>query len=146
MRIVIGRLTSLGAVAALVAVTGCSSIPVQTRQNVAAPLYPPTNPAAVQILREAPTQPNVKLGQIATEPQSSSTPLAEVEAKLREAGAKLGAHAVVIVVETKFTAATVTNGWWDAQRSPDLGQVFIGVPIRYTSQELARSVSKGLRR
>ena len=145
MRIVIGRLAPLGA-AVLVAATGCSSIPVQTHQNVAAPLYPPTNPAAVQLLREAPTQPNVKLGEIAIEPQSSSTPLAAVEAKLREAGAKLGAHAVVIVVETKFTAATATTGWWDAQRSPDLGQVFIGVPIRYTNQELAQSVPKSVRR
>jgi hypothetical protein len=49
-------LVPLAAGAALVAVTGCSSMPVQTRQNVGVPTYPPTNPATVQILREAPAR------------------------------------------------------------------------------------------
>ncbi len=102
------------------------------------PLYPPTDPATVQILREAPTQPHVKLGEITAEPQSTSTPASEVEAKLRQAGAKMGADAVVIVVETARTKAAATRGWWDSEHSPNVGQAFIGVPIRYTGQKVAR--------
>ncbi len=118
--------------AALLTGAGCSSLPVQTQHTTGAPTYPPTNPATVQILREAPAQPNVKLGEITAEPQSTSTPVSEIEAKLREAGAKMGANAVVIVVETTFTKAAAARGLWDSPLSSDIGQVFVGVPIRYT--------------
>lgn len=138
MKTVIGYFLPVGAAAALMAATGCSSIPVQTRQNVTAPFYPPTSPATVQILREAPVQPSIKLGEITVEPQSTRIPVWEVEAKLREAGAKLGANAVVIVLETKFTGAIARRDGWDGEVSTDIGQVFIGVPIRYTEQKVAR--------
>ena len=135
MKSLIGCLIPLGAAAVFVAVTGCNSVPVQTRQNVGGPTYPPTNPATVQILREAPSRPNVKLGEITAEPESTSTPVSDIEAKLKEAGAKLGADAVVIVVDkTAVTGATVAGGWYDRQVSPDIGRVVIGVPIRYTGQ------------
>ncbi len=126
------------AAAALLALAGCSSLPILTRQTAPTSTYPPTDPATVQILRQAPTQPHVKLGELTALPQSSSTPFSEIEAKLRQAGAKLGAHAIVLLVETAFTPAAATSEWWDRQHSPNVGQVFIGVPIRYTGQKLAR--------
>jgi hypothetical protein len=132
------RLTSLGAAAALLAATGCSSLPVQTWQDVTMPTYPPRDPATVQILREAPTQANVKLGEITAEPQSMSIPIAAIEAKLRQAGARMGADVVVLVVETRFTAAAMTNRWWNGRVNSDTGEIFIGVPIRYTSQGVTR--------
>ncbi len=133
MKRVFRCLIPLAAVAVLLTVTGCHSIPVQTRQNVGVPTYPPTDPATVQILREAPTRPNVRLGEITAQPQSTSTPAADIEAKLREAGAKMGANAVVIVVDrTAVTGATVAGGWYNRQVSPEIGQVVVGVPIRYT--------------
>lgn len=131
------RYLNPSAVAALLTVAGCSSIPVQTQQPTGTPTYPPTNPATVQILRQVPTQANVKLGEITAEPPSTRTPLSAIEARLREAAAKLGADAVVIVVETTFTEAARTHGWWDNQLSADIGQVIVGVPIHYTRPEVA---------
>ena len=125
--------------AGLLAVAGCASIPVQTYQTSTDPTYPATDPAAVQILRRPPARPHLKLGEISAVPRSSGTPVAEVEARLREAAAKLGADAVVLVMETTFTEAAVSDGWYDRDRSPNVGQAFIGVPIRYTQQQVARA-------
>jgi hypothetical protein len=138
MKTVFGSLISCAAAAAVLAVTGCHSISVQSRPNVGVAAYPPTDPASVQILRQAPTQPNIKLGEITAEPSSTSTPVADIETKLREAGAKMGANAVVIVEDrTAIMGATVTGGWYDRQLSPDIGQVVVGVPIRFTGPAAA---------
>jgi hypothetical protein len=121
------------ALALLVAATGCNSIPTQTTQYVGVQAYPPTDPASVEILRTAPTKPHVRLGEITAEPSSTSTPTPEIESKLQQAGAKLGANAVVIVVDrTQATGAVVTGGWYDRQVTPEIGRVIKGVAIRYT--------------
>jgi hypothetical protein len=98
MKTTLRYLIPLAAAAALVAGAGCSSIPVQSHQAAGASTYPPTDPGTVEILRQAPTQAYVKLGEITAEPQSSSTFITEVEAKLREAGAKMGANAPRLAV------------------------------------------------
>ena len=112
MKTVLRGLLPLAAAAAFLALTGCNSVPVQTRQNIGVATYPPTDPASVQILREAPTRPNIRLGEITAQPQSTSVPASEIEAKLREPGAKMGANAVVIVVDkTAVIGATQVGGW-----------------------------------
>jgi hypothetical protein len=127
-------LTSFAAAATLFLATGCNTIPVQTRQDLGTPTYPPTDPATVQILRTEPTQNHVKLGEITAQPDEN-TPVAQIEAKLQQAAAKLGANAVVIVVDrTAVVGASVVGGWYNRQLSPDIGRVIIGVPIRYTNQ------------
>jgi hypothetical protein len=119
--------------AALVLATGCNTISVQTRQDIGVPTLAPTDPATVQIMRTPPTRPHVRLGEITVEPSSLDTPVAQIEAKLQQAGAKLGANAVVIVVDrTQVVGATVVGGWYNRQLSPDIGRVIIGVPIHYT--------------
>lgn len=83
-------------------------------------------------MRSQPFRPHVRLGEITIEPPSMSTPTAKIEAKLREAAAKVGANAVVIVVDqTQPMAAVVTGGWYNRQPSRELGHVIVGVPIRY---------------
>jgi hypothetical protein len=88
----------------------------------------------VQILRQPPTEPNVKLGEITAQPHSTSTPVADIEARLRDAGAKMGANAVVIVHDrTAVTGATVWGGWYNQQVTPTIGRLIVGVPIRFTN-------------
>ncbi len=118
--------------AALLVVTGCSSTRVQTERNVAMRPFPPTDPANVRIIRQAPTQPHIRLGEIAVEPKSTSTSVADIDTDFRKAAAKLGADAVVIVEDRTGTpGATVASGWYGSQLSPPAGAVVIGVPIRY---------------
>ena len=124
---------SLAALASLAVLTGCNTIAIQTNQYVGVPIYPPTDPATIQIMRTAPTRPNVKLGEITVEPSSMNTPVAQIEAKLQAAAAKLGANAVVIVADrTQQMGAVVTGGFMDRELSPVIGRVIVGVPIRYT--------------
>ena len=126
---------SAAAAATLLAVTGCNTINLQTNQYIGVQNYPPTDPATVQVMRTEPTRPNVKLGEITVEPSSMDTPVPKIEAKLQAAGAKMGANAVVIVVDrTQQMGATVSGGWYDRQVSPVIGRVIVGVAIRYTSQ------------
>ncbi len=118
---------------ALLATTGCNTISVQTRQDIGVPTFAPSDPTTVQILRTEPTKPHVRLGEITVEPPSVETPVPQIEAKLQQAAAKLGANAVVIVVDrTQVMGATVMGGWYNRQVSPDIGRVVIAVPIRYT--------------
>jgi hypothetical protein len=124
---------SLIGAATLVWATGCNTISVQTRQDIGVPTFAPTDPTTVQIMRTAPIRPHVRLGEITVEPPSVDTPVAQIEVKLQQAAAKIGANAVVIVVDrTQVVGASVVGGWYDRQLSPDIGRVIIGVPIHYT--------------
>ena len=126
----------LGAVAGLalaLIATGCNTVSVQSTQYIGVPSYPPTDPMIVQILRQPPTAPNVRLGEITVEPQGNPTK-EQIEAKLQQSAAKLGANAVVIVADrTMVTGATVMGPWWGRSVTPDMGRVIIGVAIRYTN-------------
>ena len=129
----IQRLVLCTALIGLLAVTGCNTISLQTNQYIGVPTYPPTDPTTVQVMRTEPTQPNVKLGEITVEPSSMDTPVAKIEAKLQAAAAKMGANAVVIVVDrTQNMGAVVTGGWYNRQISPVIGRVIVGVAIHYT--------------
>ncbi len=126
-------LASAAAAATLLAVTGCNTISVQSNQYVGVQTFPPTDPATVQVMRAEPTRPNVRLGEITVEPSSMNTPVNEIEAKLQAAAAKMGANAVVIVVDrTQQMGAVVTGGWYNRQVSPVIGRVIVGVAIHYT--------------
>lgn len=112
--------------------SGCNTVSVQSRQYLGVPAYPQTDPLAVEILRRPPLTPNVRLGEITIEPQGHPTTQA-MEEKLQRAAAKMGANAVVIVVDrTVVTGATVMGPWWGRTVSRDMGRVIIGVAIRYT--------------
>src|SRR4051812_27025671 len=80
---------------ALVARTiGCVS--VQSREYVGVQAFAPTQADSVAILRAAPTRPNLRLGEVTVEPKSD-TSVQTIEQKFRQAAAKMGANALVIV-------------------------------------------------
>ncbi|MFO1461940.1 MAG: hypothetical protein U1G08_21370 [Verrucomicrobiota bacterium] len=127
-------LASFAAAAMTLLFAGCNTVSIQSKQYLGLPQYPPTDPATVQILRQIPQVPNVKIGEISAEPEGNPTVQA-IEQKLRTAAAAMGANAVVIVVDrTMVTGATVLGGpfWGGASIVPDTGRVIIGVAIRFT--------------
>jgi hypothetical protein len=121
----------LGAVTLLALATGCHTIYVSSKQYLGVASYPPTDPAAIQVLQTQPTAPHVRLGEITLQPQGNPTKL-DMEQKLRVAASKMGANAVVIVADqTMVFGATVMGPWWGRTVSPDVGRVIVGVAIRY---------------
>ena len=126
----------LGCFAVLVvflAVTGCKTVSVSSIQYVGGPVYAPSNPAQIQILRTPPTRANVRLGEVRAEPSSDSVSVQQIETKLREAAAKMGADAVVIVSDrTQVTGAYITGPWYGRSIQQTTGRVIVGVAIKYT--------------
>jgi hypothetical protein len=128
------------AAALLLSTAGCNTVPTQTNQYVGAPKYAATDPASVQILRTEPTQQHVRLGEITAEPSSTKTPTPEIETKLQQAAAKMGANALVIVVDqTQATGAVVMGPWYGRQVEPVIGRVIRGVAIRYTNSPASQT-------
>ncbi len=113
-------------------VTGCTYVSVESRAYLAVPSYAATNPADVQILRTEPTRPHERLGEISLQPEGNP-PVLEMEAKLREAAAKMGADAAVIVADkTRYMGSYETGPWWDGRQiSAQYGRIIIAVAIRY---------------
>ena len=128
-------LTALLSIAVILSLgTGCSTVSVSTNQYLGIPAYPPTNPASVEILRTEPLRPHERLGEITLEPQGDP-PVTKIEEKMREAAAKMGANAAVLVVDrTMRMGAVVTGGWYGRQISPNFQRVIIAVAIKYTDQ------------
>ncbi len=82
------------------ALSGCSFVTVNSKPvSGCAGISPNGSRASVQILRGEPSRPHERLGEISLEPEGNP-PMAEMEAKLKEAGAQMGADAVVIVADT----------------------------------------------
>ena len=124
---------SRAAIVGLLAATGCKTVSISSHQFLGGPTYPPTDPAQVQILRTEPTRPNVQLGQVQAEPSSSSVSNQQIEQAIQKAAAKMGANAVVIVVDrTQIMGATVTGPLWARSVNQVTGRVIVGVAIRYT--------------
>ncbi len=96
-----------------------------------APPYPPTEPGIVAILHQEPSRPHAPIAEIYAEPQGSPKASA-IEEKLQEAGAKLGADAVVIVADRQLIMGAIVTTTWAQKHilaAPD--HVIVGVAIRY---------------
>jgi len=125
--------STLVAVATLLFATGCNTVSISSNQYIGGPQFAPSNPADIQILREMPTRPHVRLGEVRAEPSSESVGVPKIEQALREAAAKMGADAVVIVYDrTQVTGAMVTGPWYGRTIQETTGLVIIGVAIKYT--------------
>jgi hypothetical protein len=111
----------------------CATINATATPYAGAPHPPPTVPQNVQILRTEPTRPHVRLGEIVLEATTDpAPPIEKVEAKLREEGAKLGADAVVVVLDRiQPLGAYVTGPWWGRSVETETGSKLIGVAIKY---------------
>jgi hypothetical protein len=125
------RFTTLALVAG--ALAACASVDVQTTEYVGAPRYQPTEPNSVQILRTEPTAPHDRLGEIVVDASTDpAPPVTEIERKMVEAAAKMGANAVVVVLDrVQPVAAYVTGPWWGRSIESVSGRKVIGVAIRF---------------
>jgi hypothetical protein len=113
---------------------GCSYVSVQSHEYLGVPKYPPTDPAAIEILHAPPKEPCDRIGEITLEPQGSPS-TKDIEDKLRNRAAQMGADAVVIVADTtRMMGAYWTGPWWDGQVYPEWGRVIVAVAIRYRQQ------------
>src|SRR5512143_1576488 len=107
-------------VAALVVLAGCATpSPVRVLSLVGAPVYPPTDPESVVVLQTEPLIPFETLGQVVLETQSAASG-AEVEQMLRQAGASIGANAVIIKADMNMQVGA------DSSQS-SRGQVVSGI-------------------
>ena len=115
------------------ALASCTSIDSHTTQYVGAPHQPPSDPARVEILRTEPTRPHDRLGEVMVDASvDPAPPIAEVEARLRNEAAKIGADAVVIVYDhVQPVGAFVSGPWWGRTVDTITGRKLIGVAIKY---------------
>jgi hypothetical protein len=97
------------------------------------PFYPPTDPASAEILPTEPLRPHERLGEIALEPQPQGNPsVMELEQKLREAAAKMGANAAVLIADRAMRmGAIVTGPWYGRQVTPEFQRFIVAVAVRY---------------
>jgi hypothetical protein len=124
---------SLVAAAGLVAATGCKTVSIDSHQYLGVATFAPSDPAQVQILREEPTRPHVKLGEVRAQPSSSSVSNQQIEQALQKAAARMGANAVIVVADhSEVVGAFVTGAYWSRTVNPISGRVIVGVAIRYT--------------
>lgn len=123
----------LGAAAlSLLGLSGCASVSMKYERAIGAPTFPATAPAQVEILRREPKRSHVRLGHVALRP-SGSPDVAEMEQKIREGAAAMGADAAVLVRDTTRRIGTVYEGpWWARSAYPVYGRVIVAVAIRYT--------------
>ena len=120
-------------VASALALGACASVDAQTTAYVGVEHPEPTLPNEVQVLRTEPTRPHVRLGEILVDASvDPAPPITEVEQKLREEGAKLGADAVVVVYDRiQPVAAYVTGPLWSRDIETIQGRKLKGIAIKY---------------
>jgi hypothetical protein len=111
----------------------CASLDATTTQYAGAPHYPPGDPASVQILRIKPTKPHDRLGEIIVDASIHPATLGnDVEQKLRQEAAKMGADAVVVVYDRlQPMGVYVMGGYWDQSIETVTEHNVVGVAIKY---------------
>ena len=132
MKTVFRRPALCVAAAALFIVTGCNTVSTNSTQYLGGPVYAPSDPAQIQILRAWPNRPNVRLGEVTAEPSSHSVSAQKIESSLRNLAAKMGADAVVIVSDrTQVTGAMISGPWHGRTIQQTTARVVVGVAIKY---------------
>lgn len=120
------------ATATLFLATGCQSVSINSTQDIGGPTFPPSDPAQVQILRTEPTRAHVRLGEVRAEPSGENVSAAKIEEALRNAAAKMGADAAVVIYDhTQVTGAYVTGPWYGRSIQQIQGRVVVAVAIKY---------------
>jgi hypothetical protein len=121
------------AVVALFAVIGCRSDSTSSSKDTGVPIYAPSDPARVQVLWASPDPPSVRLGEITVVATSNSkTSSVQIKKKLREAAAKMGADAVVIVSDRAgISGGVVTGTSYGRTTQQTSTPVVVGVALKY---------------
>ena len=111
---------------------GCATVDAMSTAYIGAPHPPPTDPAHVAILREPPKRAHDGLGEIVVDASTQpAPPIEQIEDKLRTEAAKLGAEAVVIVVDRVQPIGFYVYGPWWGSVEPVMGRRVVGVAIKY---------------
>ena len=109
----------------------CATVDGKSMPYIGGPRPPPTDPAHVAIVREPPTQPNDQLGEVVVDASTQPAPsIEQIEEKLRSEAAKLGADAVVIVLDRIQPVGFYVYGPWGGA-DPVFGRRVVGVAIKY---------------
>jgi hypothetical protein len=131
-KILLALLLALSAAAVLL-LTGCSTVSADSQRYIGAPAFPPSDPAKVEILRHEPKRPHERLGEVVLKP-SGNPDVAEIEKALRDEAAKLGGDAAVLVYDkTRRMGTVVTGSWWVRYATPIYGRVIVAVAIKYVN-------------
>ena len=113
----------------------CATLDSNTIQYAGAPRFPPSDPGAVEILREEPKQENERLGEIIVDASiEPSPPITDVEERLRKEASRIGADAVVIVYDSIEPAVVFVSPWWGGTTRSIIGRKLVGVAIRYQGE------------
>ncbi len=108
----------------------CATVDAMSTPYIGAPHPPPTDPAHVAILREPPTQAHDGLGEVVVDSSTQpAAPIGQIEDKLRTEAAKMGADAIVVVVDRVQPVGVYVYGPWSAD--PVFGRRVVGVAIKY---------------
>jgi hypothetical protein len=115
------------------ALAACATVDVQSTEYIGGPRYQPTDPKSVQILRAEPKAPHDRLGEVMVDASTDPPPpVTEIEQKLAQAAAKMGANAVVVVLDrVQPVAAYVTGPYWGRSIESVSGRKVIGIAIRF---------------
>jgi hypothetical protein len=115
----------------LLGLCGCESIYEQTQAYLGAPHFAATAPASVQILTAEPSQPKERLGEIRLSAEGNPT-REELEARLKNAAARMGADAVFVVYDRMHIFPVVYYDWWGPGWVNESGRrVIVAVAIKY---------------
>ena len=105
------------AVALACLAAACAYVEATTVQYVGVPRFPAGEPAAVQVLSAEPAQRHDRLGEILLDISvDPAPPVSDIEGRLREEGAKMGANAVYVIRDVA---------------RPGENRKLIGIAIRY---------------
>lgn len=133
MKTILRHASAGGLAVALFLLTGCNTVSVNSFQYVGGPAYAPTAPGQIKVLREMPSRPFEKLGQITAEPSSDSVTNLKIEQALQKRAAAMGANAVIITSDSmEVTGAVVTGPLLNRSVERMTGRVITAVAIRYT--------------
>lgn len=91
--------------------SGCASISERTNEYLGAPKFPPSDPSSVQILQGEPQQAKERLGEIILTVDGKPK-REELERRLREGAARLGADAVFIAYDKMHVFPVMHGDWW----------------------------------
>ena len=119
--------------ASVLALAACATVDAQTTAYVGVEHPAPTLASEVQIMRVPPARPFVRIGEILIDASvDPAPPITQVEEKLREQAATLGADAVVVVYDQiQPVAAYVSGPLWNRDINTIQGRKLKGIAIKY---------------
>ncbi|HTR42395.1 MAG TPA: carbohydrate-binding family V/XII [Pseudomonadales bacterium] len=117
----------------MLAVTGCNTVSINSIRYVDVPKYPRSeDPAQIPILHQWPDEPFQSLGEVTAQPNTDKVSAQKITTSLQDAAGKMGANAVVIVSDqNQVVGESVAGPWFAQMETPIIGQVIVGVAIRY---------------